>query len=72
MADCECLNGCLFFNDQMKSMGSIKQMMKKRLCQGDNRTCARHMVFKALGKPHVPPDLFPNEIDRAAALIVGG
>jgi len=72
MADCECLAGCIFFNDQMKGLESITTLMKSRLCQGDNSACARHMVFKALGKPRVPPDLFPNEVDRAQALIAAG
>jgi hypothetical protein len=72
MTNCECLAGCIFFNDQMKGMEGIKALMKQRLCQGDNSGCARHLVFKALGKPRVPPDLYPNELDRARALVAAG
>lgn len=69
MANCECLGGCPFFNDKMASMSSVADMMKKRYCQGDNSKCARFMVFKALGKPAVPADLFPNQVDIAEKLI---
>jgi len=44
-------------------------MMKKKYCKTDNSTCARWMVANKLGKPAVPKDLFPNQADRAAALI---
>ncbi|MCL4394624.1 MAG: hypothetical protein M1482_07450 [Chloroflexi bacterium] len=72
MADCECIAGCLFFNDQMKGLESIKEMMKKRYCKGDSTNCARHMVFKSLGKVRVPSDLIPSEMDKAKSLIAAG
>ena len=72
MADCECLPRCPFFNDRMKGLEAIKDMMKRRFCQGDSTDCARHMVFKALGRERVPPDLVPNQMDRAKALIAAG
>jgi len=72
MADCECLPKCLFFNDKMQNMPAAASLLKKRLCQGDNSRCARHMVLTALGREKVPPDLSPNQVDRAVVLIRGG
>ena len=72
MTECECLAGCPFFNDHMANMPTIAEMMKKRLCKEDNSECARYMVFKALGKPRVPSDLFPNQIERAQQIISKG
>ena len=73
MADCECLSGCPFFNSQMaQSMTTVAQSMKKRLCLGDNKDCARYRVFKRLGKPKVPADLIPNQLERATKIIAAG
>ena len=72
MADCELLKGCLFFNDQMQGLEAAKDMLKTIYCKGDNSTCARYMVFKALGRPKVPADLIPNEFDRAKQIISSG
>ncbi|WP_428565867.1 MAG: hypothetical protein ACP59X_05410 [Solidesulfovibrio sp. DCME] len=69
MADCECLAGCMFFNDKMQNMPAAANSLKKRLCRGDNALCARHMVVVALGRQHVPSDLTPNQLDRAKSLI---
>lgn len=65
MADCECLPACIFFNDQMKGLDAIREMMKRRYCYGDNSDCARYMVFSALGKGRVPADLIPNQVEKA-------
>ena len=69
MADCECLAGCLFFNDRMADMPTMANMYKRNYCRGDSSKCARYMVFKALGRESVPVDLFPNMADRARAII---
>ncbi|HBC74231.1 MAG TPA: hypothetical protein DC017_05100 [Candidatus Wallbacteria bacterium] len=69
MAECEIIGGCLFFNDKMSGMSAVADMMKKKYCKGDNGKCARYMVFKALGRPAVPADLFPNQTDVADKLI---
>ncbi|HUI31294.1 MAG TPA: hypothetical protein VLX91_13880 [Candidatus Acidoferrales bacterium] len=70
MADCECLAGCPFFNDKMADMPGLTTLYKRSYCQGGEfAQCARYMVFKALGKPSVPADLFPNQVERAKALI---
>jgi hypothetical protein len=70
MAECECLSGCPFFNDKMKEMPALAQMYKTKYCRnGENADCARHMVKVALGKEKVPADLYPNQIDKAKAII---
>jgi hypothetical protein len=69
MADCECLGGCIFFNDRMANMPALADVMKKKYCKGDFANCARFMVFKKFGKTAVPLDLFPNQADRAKALM---
>ncbi len=69
MADCECLAGCAFFNDRMTDMPATANLYKKQFCQGNNEGCARHMVFRTLGKEKVPSDLYPNDADRARQII---
>jgi hypothetical protein len=72
MAECEVLSGCVFFNDKMANMPGTSAGFKRQYCQGDNSTCARYMVLKALGKAKVPVDLFPNQEDRAREIIAAG
>ena len=70
MADCECSGGRdPFFNDQMENMPGLSTMYKRSYCRNDYASCARYMIFKAKGKPAVPPDLFPNQKDRAKELL---
>lgn len=69
MNDCEMLERCIFFNDKMHDYPFAAEQMKKTLCLGDNRACARYMVLNALGKDHVPGDLFPNDVARAEWVI---
>lgn len=69
MADCELLEGCVFFNDKMANMPSTAEMFKNQFCRESNIDCARFMVFKSLGREKVPPDLFPNMKDKAQEII---
>ena len=69
MADCECLPGCPFFNDKMDADKGLGQIYKKKYCLGDNTDCARHMVFKKLGREKVPANPFPNMQDRARDIL---
>lgn len=69
MAQCECLAGCLFFNDKMENMPAMASMYKSKYCLGDSTTCARHMVFSVLGSAAVPTSLYPNDMDRAKEVI---
>ena len=69
MAECELLSTCIFFNDKMAHMPATAELMKKHLCRGTKLECARYMVYQQLGRPKVPPDLFPNDVERAKLII---
>lgn len=69
MSDCELLFTCPFFHDQMQTRPAAAEMYKKSYCKGDSANCARFIVFKALGRTKVPPDLFPNQLERAEKLL---
>ncbi|MGA9118804.1 MAG: hypothetical protein WB699_05520 [Bacteroidota bacterium] len=69
MAFCSCISGCPFFNDRMENKPALADMYKKSYCQGAWEKCARFMVLQALGKPCVPTDLFPNQLERATQLL---
>jgi hypothetical protein len=71
MADCELLQGCIFFNDRMAKMPATAEMMKAKYCRGDNTKCARFLVFEKLGRLAVPADLPPNDVGRAEAILAG-
>lgn len=69
MANCELLEGCLFFNDKMSEDSGLGAIYKKKYCLGDNTQCARYRVAKKLGRKNVPTNLYPNMIDTAENLI---
>ena len=56
MAACECLEGCIFFNDKMAEMPSMADLLKDRYCRGEYASCARYRVFKAIGRENVPEE----------------
>jgi len=72
MADCELLQTCIFFNDKMKNMPGTANILKTQFCQSDNSSCARYMIFKALGREKVPMDLYPQQKEKAEKIIVTG
>ena len=72
MGDCECLPRCPFFNDKMVGLPATAELFKKQYCRSNYLTCARYMVFKALGRERVPADLFPNNEERAKRILTGG
>ena len=69
MAECELIQKCPFFHDKMANMPGTADLFKNFYCRSDNRGCARHMIVRTVGKQHVPIDLFPNQVDRAEAII---
>ncbi|MDZ4167765.1 MAG: hypothetical protein U1E08_08730 [Coriobacteriia bacterium] len=69
MAECECLKTCPFFNDQMAEMPSMSSIIKQRYCMGSNVHCARHMVFRVLGRDAIPKDLYPSQVERADEIL---
>jgi len=72
MADCELLNGCLFFNDKMPEDSGMGAIYKKKYCNGDNSNCARYLVAQKLGKENVPANLYPNMTEKAFQIIAAG
>ncbi|NLW47210.1 MAG: hypothetical protein GXY86_07735 [Firmicutes bacterium] len=69
MPECQNLAGCSFFNDRMANMPVTAEMIKRKICKGDNTVCARYMVSKAVGKEHVPANLIPNQLERVEEII---
>lgn len=50
-------------------MPGAAKLMKNHLCRGNKLECARYMVYQKLGRPKVPPDLFPNDVERAKLIL---
>ena len=69
MADCECIQKCPFFNDRMKDTTATASIYKRRYCHGDAGLCARYLIFKNKGRQAVPADLYPNQNERAEAIL---
>ena len=68
--ECAKLKTCIFFNDKMANYPAAADHLKKKHCLADPDSCARMMVVKALGRPAVPQDLFPNHTSRAEQIIL--
>jgi len=71
MAECELVPGCIFFNDKMQNMPATSDILKNRYCKDDFSSCARYMVYKVLGRPRVPADLYPQQTEKAEKVIRG-
>jgi hypothetical protein len=69
MANCEFIEECIFFNDQMTTMPSTATVYKNIYCEQDFATCGRYLVCKAIGGENVPQNFFPNQSDRAKRII---
>jgi len=69
MAQCEMLATRIFFNDKMANYPSTADFLKRKHCQAEPETSARLMIVKAVGRAHVPTDLFPNDTERAKKII---
>lgn len=72
MSDCEFIPTCPFFNDKLESKPAEAAALKIKYCRTNNLNCALYMVALALGKEKMPPDLYPNEKDRAFMVIAAG
>lgn len=72
MGECKLLEGCIFFNDEMKDMEGLAELYKNMYCLGDNSNCARFIVADKLGRENVPKDLYPNMFRKASELIAKG
>lgn len=69
MQECELMDSCPFFNDQLKDDDEQIGIMKEKYCQSNNLNCARYMIFMALGRESVPKDLFPHQKEAAYVII---
>ena len=72
MAECELTQGCIFFNNKMKDMPATAELLKAKYCKGAFADCARYRVFKALGRPKVPPELYPQQSEKVDEIIKAG
>jgi hypothetical protein len=70
MTNCECLEGCPFFNGRMPIESALGKLYKERYCLGKFMDCARHQVKTAVGKEKVPTNLYPNMFDKAKKIIL--
>jgi len=69
MADCKYLPKCLYFNDKLKNMPTVSELVKTMYCLWHYDECARYKVAIAMGSENVPSDLFPPETERAANIL---
>jgi hypothetical protein len=69
MSECELIVDCTLFTDKMANLPKTTKIIKEKYCQSNFSVCARHMVFLALGKEKIPPDLFPGQVPKAKTLI---
>ncbi len=51
----------------MSEVKAVAEMMKRHYCLGTPAECARHRVSTA--GMSVPPDLFPNQGERAVKML---
>jgi hypothetical protein len=65
MGECEFIDKCPFFNGALKGDEAKIEAMKDKYCRNNNLNCARYMVANSIGKEKMPPDLFPDEKERA-------
>lgn len=65
--DCARLPKCPFFNGQLAAVPATAELFRRNYCRGEPAGCARYQVANA--SLPVPEDLFPNDADRAKALL---
>ena len=70
MSECELISTCPFFNGKLQGNAARIEDLKQKYCRSNNLNCARYMVANALGRDYMPPDLFPDQKERAYTLIV--
>lgn len=64
---CEKIEKCPFFNEKLANMPSLTSVLKQRYCLENKEACARYMLVTA--DIEVPPTVFPQDVDRAKAII---
>jgi len=68
---CGYLDECTFFNETVKEMLATADGLKSRYCFGDHARCARLKVRRVFGDDAVPPELAPNDHERAQKILAG-
>ncbi len=66
---CELVATCPFFNEQTDAKPTILALYRARYCRGQSSECARYLIFVAMGREHVPRNLYPSDQLRALALV---
>ena len=69
MGRCPSIEACGFFNDRLKVLPGLTELLKEQFCKGDFERCARYRVSKAAGRESVPNDLYPSQEHRVAAIL---
>lgn len=69
MTECEFIDTCPFFNGKIAEKPAEIEKLKEEYCRTNNLHCARYMIATALGKEHVPADLYPYEKEVAYKLL---
>ena len=69
MIECLSLSTCPFFQDKLEKKPASAAVMKLHYCRKDSSNCARWIVASRFGKQAVPADLFPDQIERARAIV---
>ena len=80
MGKCPKADSCSFFHQRMPGMPTIAALFKKRLCEGDNTSCARYYLFTHVQSSNLSDEmeariselsinLYPNELARVKSII---
>lgn len=72
MTECHLLEGCQFCNGRHDVSPSFVELLMELYCKRHFNNCARYKIATTLGGPKVPPDLFPNNIERANKILAHG
>lgn len=69
MGKCPHLGNCAFFAGKIAGKTELIDSLKQTYCLADNTCCARWQVSRLKGVENVPPDLYPNALDRLRDLL---
>lgn len=69
MAECELLQRCSFIQGRINSTPATLEIFRDRYCKREFALCARFRVFRARGIESVPKALFPNQSEKAEAIL---
>jgi hypothetical protein len=63
------MENCTLFKEKLGALPGLANMLKQQYCLLVKTRCARYRIVQALGREHVPFDLFPNDDKRADSII---